>query len=122
MKVKDSTVQTMFHPMLTSFLFYIDDLYIEWGSEVILTSGSEPTARHSITSLHYATPAQAADIRTWSKSTHNRGLVPSVSEQGVRLSKLALSFCKLHKIPANWIEIIIESDHIHIEYQPKRQD
>lgn len=117
MRIKDDSVETQFHPMLTSFLFRVDERYRLWGSEVIITSGSEPGTRHSRTSLHYATPAQAADIRTW-ETNH----VPNAEEQADELSVEARIFCEDHNIPRNWIEIILESDHIHIEYQPKRQD
>ena len=66
MKLKDASVETSFHPILTQALFYIDYyFYQKIGSDLLLTSGSEHTAKHSRTSLHYNVPAQAADFRSW---------------------------------------------------------
>jgi len=120
MRAKDSTVQCIFHPVITAFLFGINILYTSWGDELVITSGSEPETRHSYTSLHYATPCQAADIRT-----HQRAHVPSVHHQAIALREAADLYCDELGIPRDWIEIIVEhagedNEHIHIEYQPKR--
>lgn len=109
---KDSSVETEFHPIITAFLFQLSDLFIGWGYELVITSGSEMETKHSRTSLHYATPAQAVDIR-------NRHLVQLTTAHIIEEAK---EFCIARKIPTSWIEVIEESDHIHIEYQPKRQD
>jgi len=119
MKRKSSSVETSFHPIITQLLFELDELYIGWNSELIITSGSEHTVAHSRTSLHYATPACAVDIRTWDSST-GRGKVPSPGVQAIEVREVAKAFCELLSIPNSWIEVILESDHIHIEYQPKR--
>lgn len=120
MRTKDTSVQCIFHPALTAFLFGIDLLYREWGEELVITSGSEPTAVHSYTSLHYATPCQAADIRSWiiHRSDH-RGTIDAVY-QAEAIRAAANIYCDELGIPHNWIDVIIEEDHIHIEYQPKR--
>lgn len=115
MKTKDHTVETEFHPTLTAFLFEADITYRKWGSELIITSGSEQSAKHSRTSLHYATPAQAADIRIW--QTYHE---PPADQQLDYLKATSAIFCRKLSIPTDWIDIILESDHIHIEYQPKR--
>jgi hypothetical protein len=120
MKRKNPSVETSFHPILTSFLFEVDEVYIAWGDEAVITSGSEQTAKHSRTSLHYATPAQAADIRIWSKKLHGRGSVPDPAVQHQRLQLLAKDFCANSGFPNSWVEVILEANHIHIEYQPKR--
>lgn len=120
MRRKSAKVETQFHPMLIAFLFEVDELYRKWKVEVVITSGSESNKLHGYTSLHYATPAQAADIRTWDQITHNYGKVPKPFSQRAYLVELAKRFCLKHDIPEDWIEIILESDHIHIEYQPKR--
>lgn len=117
MRVKDTSVQCVFHPVLTAFLFKLDPLYQGWKAEVVITSGSEITAHHSFTSLHYATPCQAADIRSWEV-----GVVPPPVEQVVQIKHIAAIYCDEIGIPEGWIEIILESNHIHIEYQPKRQE
>ena len=117
MDVKDETVETQFHPILTAFLFRCDAVYRGWERELIITSGSEHTAKHSKNSLHYALPACAADIRSWSV-----GRVPSAEVQVAALEQMANQFCLGLNIPREWIEIILETTHIHIEFQPKRQD
>ena len=118
MKTKDYSVECLFHPALTGFLFGIDQMYRDrWGEELIITSGSEPTTKHSYTSLHYATPCQAADIRSW-----QRGLVPSAEEQHKAITEAAILYCQSLGVPVDWMEVILESDHIHIEYQPKRRE
>lgn len=118
MKRKDNTVQCKFHPLLTVLLFDIDGVYrTKWDAELTITSGSETTARHSHTSLHYNDPCQAADLRSWAV-----GLIPSAAQQVLYINIVVSAFCIEHNIPENWIEVILESDHIHIEYQPKRQD
>lgn len=116
MKRKDLTVETEFHHILTAFLFEADELYRSWNSELILTSGSEQSTKHStITSLHHATPCQAADIRIWEIE-----IVPSPVLQQISLIDIAEKFCNSNDIHISWLEIILESNHIHIEYQPKR--
>lgn len=111
MKTKDSTVECQFHPRLTALLFELDTVYRGWDSELIITSGSELGARHSRTSLHYA--GCAADLRT-------RGNLPEPIDQLRSIRIAATNYCADRWIPPNWIDIVLESDHIHIEYQPKR--
>jgi len=117
MRTKDNTVECVIHHTLTSFLFGIDLLYREWESELIITSGSEPYARHSRTSLHYALPARAVDIRIWEVAQ-----VPSPEIQAQAICNARDIFCEECGMPNDWIDIILESDHIHIEFQPKRQE
>jgi len=120
MRRKDSTVHCPFHHMLTAFMFAVDEYYRSIGSEATITSGSEITTRHGYTSLHYATPAQAFDLRSW---TVVYGEVSYTAEmQHEDLTNLAEAFCLQHNIPLDWIEVILEGDHHHIEYQPKRQE
>lgn len=115
MRTKNDTVETHFHPVLTEFLFTIDLLYLSWNGELVITSGSELTSKHSYTSLHYATPCQAADIRIW-----ETGDTPKPEKQLTTIVAKAYTFCMDHNIPFSWIEVILEAYHIHIEYQPKR--
>jgi len=120
MRTKDTTVECNFHPVLTQFLFAIDsNVYRPWGAEVVITSGSEPHIRHSRTSLHYATPCQAADIRSWSV-TRTYGPPVTADEQLQAVTEEAEAYCHEFGIPTDWIEVIKESDHLHIEFQPKR--
>lgn len=116
MRTKDSTVETEFHPVITSFLFGVDAIYRNWGDELVITSGSEHTTKHGVNSLHYAKPACAADIRTWV-----RAKVPDAKAQLEAITNWAANFCKRAGYPTNWIDVILESDHIHVEFQPKRK-
>jgi len=122
MRRKDKTVECEFHPVLTEFLVEVDELYREWNDELVITSGSEQGTRHKLTSFHYATPGQAADSRTWDAVEHNRGTVPPPNIQHAAIEEKAIRFCLRKDIPANWIEVILEAFHIHIEYQPKRRN
>lgn len=117
MRTKDNTVEVDLHPTLTSLLFHLNELYIGWDAELVITSGSESSARHSFTSLHYARPGQAVDVRTW--GTNN---VPDANTQYKVLVEAKNDYCIQHDIPNNWFDIILESHHIHIEYQPKRKE
>ena len=118
MRVKTFSVRLELNSTLNDFLIWVDAKYREWGDELVVTSGSEHTARHSFTSLHYA--GCAVDVRIWNEAEHGRAQVPSPEDQLEALKIEAATYCKIHKIPINWIEVILEGTHIHIEYQPKR--
>ena len=113
MKTKDSSVECQFDPRLTQLLFELDTVYRGWDSELTITSGSELSARHSRTSLHYN--GCAADIRIWRNNNE-----PGPEAQLYELGLGTAIFCGATDIPRNWIDIILESNHIHIELQPKR--
>lgn len=116
---KDSSVELELHPKLTAFLFILArSLYEKYSYTTVVTSGSEKTAKHSVTSLHYADPCCAVDLRSWD-ITHG-GKIIRASEQVKMYKELASDFCKDLGIPDSWLEIIEERTHIHIEYQPKR--
>ena len=106
MKIKDHTVQVTFHPVLTALLFGIDHAYQECGGEVIITCGNESSAKHSYTSLHYATPGQAADIRSW-EWTYN-GLVYNTKRQADIINSVVNLYCDHMNIPYDWFDIILE--------------
>lgn len=114
MRIKDGSVKTKFHPALTSLLFTLNNCYTDWGGELVITSGSEHETIHSFTSLHYA--GCAADIRTWLYAD-----IPSAQGQLAKLVETKNLYCEANDIPINWFDIILESDHIHLEYQPKRR-
>lgn len=120
MKVKDATVECHFHPVITELLFVVDKVYNTWGDELIITSGSEHSAKHAITSLHYAIPGCAFDVRTWD-ATSGRGTVPDSDEQLAGIKAAIAEFCAKRSYPTNWVDIVLESTHIHIEFQPKYQ-
>ncbi len=111
MKRKDNSVEMNIHPVLTNFLFYLDGYFRAVKIVLVITSGSESGTRHIRTSLHYATPACAVDIRSRTLGESN---IEDIIEQ-------AAEFCEQEGIPVSWIEVIEASTHLHIEYQPKRQ-
>ena len=111
MRRKDSTVECEFHPHLAHLLFLIDDWYRtqEFG-ELVVTSGSEKRARHGNGSLHYA--GCAVDTRT------RNG--PEVAQFN-GITRVVTDFCIALGIPRNWVDVVLEANHIHTEYQPKRE-
>lgn len=121
MRVKDISVEMEIHPTLTKFLFMLDNMYREWGSELIITSGSEHTAKHGRTSLHYAKPGCAVDTRIWTILTSTEQQVDA-KKQHFDTLLMRNVFCKLENIPVSWIDVILESNHQHIEFQPKRPE
>ena len=77
-----------------------DGVYKDHGQELTITSLLD--GKHSSTSLHYS--GNAGDLRTRD--------VPKELHQPIRddiKSKLGIDF-----------DVILESDHIHMEYQPRR--
>lgn len=119
MKLKNSSVECNFHPRLTAFLFVCDYHFLEkWEYDILLTSGSEQSTMHSYTSLHYADPCCAADVRSW--DIPYKGTRITAEEQKELLVHLGVRFCFQEGIPIDWMEVILESNHFHIEYQPKR--
>lgn len=111
MRKKNHSVEMNLHPILTDFLFYAEIEYQAYDQELVITSGSELTTKHMVTSLHYS--GQAVDIRT-----KNSYLTPVV--QGNCLRDTAASYCKEYNVPLDWFDIVAESNHLHVEYQPKR--
>lgn len=120
MKCKDQSVQCKFHPVLTEFLMEEADFYFRTiNSEATITSGSEPEAKHGVTSLHYSDPCCAADLRSWTIIYQDISYTAQMQHE--ELLGRAASFCIERGMPTSWLEVILEGDHHHIEYQPKRQ-
>ena len=87
--------------MSTELLFGLnvaDAVYKELGYELTVTSVLD--GRHSLTSLHYA--GNAADLRT-------RGISNPQAIVDMLKARLGVNF-----------DVLLESNHIHIEYQPRR--
>ncbi|MBL4664303.1 MAG: hypothetical protein JKY22_12300 [Flavobacteriaceae bacterium] len=82
-------------------LIVIDGVMKANGGEAVITSLND--ARHSQTSLHYA--GAGVDLRSW--IFNNQG---DVLEQ-----------CKKALGNSPDFDLILESDHYHLEYQPKRR-
>lgn len=103
MRFKDSKIGLQsLCPQIVLALIVVDQVMKECGQEALITSIND--AKHSRASLHY--DGRAVDIRSrWFSSPET-----------------VLALCKdaLGNNPD--IDIILESDHFHMEYQPKRKD
>tara|TARA_Y100000114_G_scaffold50443_2_gene46041 strand:- start:2717 stop:3037 length:321 start_codon:yes stop_codon:yes gene_type:complete len=104
LKIKDDTVQVDFYLQILFAIIVAKEVYDKYTTDLVITSGSERSAKHSPTSLHYS--GMAVDIRT-------RNLPEGTKEEVYSLIKEALNVD---------YDVILHSTHIHIEYQPKRQD
>ncbi len=102
MILKDSTVKIHgIRPELVFALHVADQVYSSFDQELVITSLNDGV--HSKTSLHYC--GSAADLRIYYFP------IP-VQKQVVEilLGKLGADF-----------DVVLENDHIHLEYQPKRR-
>jgi len=95
---KGVKIQGISNEMLLG-LFVADQVYQEHGYELTITSVID--GRHSKTSLHYS--GNGGDLRTRD--------IPEDDREPIRASikeRLGIDF-----------DVILESDHIHMEYQPR---
>lgn len=100
MKFKDATISMQsLQPQLLLALVIVDQVMQSHRGEAIITSLND--AKHSYTSLHYS--GCAADLRSYIFTDKDR----------------VLSDCKIALGHTPDIDMILESDHFHIEYQPK---
>lgn len=82
-------------------LFIADQVYRDFGLEMIMTSGSE--GKHGYGSLHYV------------------GLGCDVDAVGVTDSQQRDIAAEIKKRLGEEYDVVSEATHIHIEYQPKTQ-
>lgn len=113
MRFKDGVNPFGCTPELMLGLFVVDAVFIaEAGREATITSMND--GRHSQSSLHYA--GNAADIRV-------RNPVPESSPDyweipiNQRMPLVQKIKAALGRNPD--YDVVLEADHIHIEYQPK---
>lgn len=101
MKFKDSSISLQsLSPQIVLALIVIDQVMQKHGSEAIITSAND--AKHSETSLHYS--GNAVDLR--SRTFSNPALVAVECRKALGNSRD--------------FDLILESNHYHLEYQPKR--
>lgn len=101
MKLKEGVTFEGISLELAEALALADQIYLAWaGRELVLTSLKD--GKHSKKSLHYS--GNAADLRT-------RDLTPR--QQATILSELKLALGKDY-------DVVLEIDHIHLEYDPKK--
>ena len=90
-------------PQILATMPIADAIWKELGAEeAVVTSGSEQTAKHSRASIHYS--GNALDYRI-------RNLVESHRKRAAD---------KLRDSLTDEYDVVLESDHIHVEFQPKR--
>ena len=97
MHVKDNTVNIVdLAPQLIMVLPVIDQIYHdEYNTELVITSGKDGI--HGKGSLHYE--GKAVDLRTW--------------------NVIASLVSRLQAALGPNFDVVLEKDHIHVEYQPK---
>ena len=101
-RVKDSTVKVAH--LSSGILFGLqvaDQVYTKFGYETVITSGND--GGHGYTSLHYNN--DAVDLRTRHMKTGDPEKVRDEID-----SRLGL----------DW-DVILESDHLHLECQPRHR-
>lgn len=101
MRLKKGVIATRIQPELLLALTIADSVWEQFGCELVVTSLND--GKHSQSSLHYA--GQAADLRTHCFPAEK---VPAVAD----MLKEALG-----QNPD--FDVVVEKDHIHIEWQPK---
>lgn len=102
MRLKNNNINLAgISPALVLALFICDEVYKKHGKDLVITSVND--SAHSMTSLHYA--GAAADLRT----SYFIDDVDQIVQAEIR-AKLNADF-----------DVILEADHIHIEYQPRRK-
>lgn len=104
MKCKDGVNITGIRTELLFGLMVCETVCQEVGVELFITSLND--SRHSLTSLHYA--GAAWDMRT---TTFNV-MTETQAQQVVDRLKIAL--------PDDY-DVVLESNHIHVEWQPRRR-
>lgn len=100
MRLKDNTVKL--HGIRPELLFALQvaaEVYKVYGQELVITSCND--SKHAPTSLHYA--GCAVDMRThYFTDSICRKVVSDIKE------RLGIDF-----------DVVLEKDHLHIEYQPR---
>ena len=100
MRLKDQNINTIgIKPELIIAIMVANDVYKEYSKDMVITSLNDST--HSYSSLHYA--GAAVDLRTSYFNDQEKAEV--VSKIKDRLN--------------GDYDVVLESDHIHLEWQPK---
>jgi len=104
MELKKGVNPIGLRPELLLALIVADQIWKENGFHFVVTSLND--SKHSRTSLHF--DGKAADLRIWDIPS------PKLKEMTKELHK------RLGDNPD--YDIIIEKDHVHMEYQPKYRE
>ena len=100
MKLKHNVRPQSLCPEIVLAIIVADSVYRANDAELVVTSLNDST--HSTTSLHYA--GAAVDLRT----RNIPGPIREVIREQID-DRLTYDY-----------DVVLESDHIHIEYQPRR--
>jgi len=100
MRIKPGVRVHGIRPEIVLALMVAESIYQSHGAEVVVTSGID--GQHKRGSKHYA--GQAVDVRIWN-------LPDSVPAETVR--------AEIAEALAGDYDVVLESDHIHIEFDPK---
>lgn len=99
--VKDNTVNLVgLCNQITLALYTLDAIFAKYNSDTIITSANDGV--HSNGSLHFI--GHAVDIRIWYIKKY--------------LEAIKKEFLKFY--PNGQFDFVIEKDHIHLEFQPKK--
>jgi hypothetical protein len=91
-------------PQIVLALITANNLYRDEGVELVYTSGRD--GEHSLTSLHYS--GNAVDLRSRDLKAKNR-LLPALIRDRLA-DRLGVDY-----------DVVLEKNHIHLEYQPRRR-
>jgi hypothetical protein len=100
LSLKEGVSLVGINPALVIGAIVVADVYAELDADCVITSAVD--GQHSETSLHYA--GQAFDFRT-------RTLTPEQQQDLIVVLKERLT---------QDFDVVLESDHIHLELQPRR--
>ena len=99
MKLKQGTNINGLKPELLIGIMIVNDYFVSINKELTITSVTD--SKHGRGSLHYV--GLAFDVRTWDFTEEEAQKVVDDLKQ-----KLSIQF-----------DVVLEKDHIHIEFQPK---
>ncbi len=105
MRAKEGVDISNIQPQIVLALTTANNLYRDEGVELVYTSGRD--GKHSITSLHYS--GNAVDLRI-SDLAQKDSFLPSLVRDRLA-ERLGLDY-----------DVLLESTHIHVEYQPRRRE
>ena len=103
MKLKEGVDPTGIQPELLLAIMAAKEAYRDYGYDLVITSLTD--GKHSRTSLHYS--GCAVDLRT--------------RHMGTEEDKAEIATLIKDSLGPDY-DVILESTHIHIEWQPKRRD
>jgi len=101
MKLKENVSLKGLKPEIIIAVLVANDVYWYYGHEMVITSVAD--SKHSRASLHYV--GYAVDLRT-------RNIDEDIVSQIVEQIRGSLT---------DEFDVIFETNHIHIEYQPKNK-